>query len=77
MTVVLHDCCADARTHTHTPAFANLCIAHSSATNTAIDLTGESDIERVLELPSSGKAARIGYLGPLRAASAPAISTAG
>ena len=39
--------------------------------------TGESDMERVLELPSSGKAARVGYLGPLRAATAPAFSTAG
>ncbi|KAL3138685.1 hypothetical protein ABBQ32_006440 [Trebouxia sp. C0010 RCD-2024] len=39
---------------------------------------GESDMERVLELPSSGKAARVGYLGPLRAASAGgAVTTAG
>lgn len=49
----------------------------SLAIHMGICSTGESDTERVLELPSSGKAARIGYLGPLRAATAPAISTAG
>lgn len=50
---------------------------HNTVSDTAIGPAGESDIERILELPSSGKAARIGYLGPLRAATAPAVSTAG
>lgn len=55
-------------------AFLSFC---SNAEKTATNPPGESDMERVLELPSSGKAARIGYLGPLHAASAPAVATAG
>ena len=63
--------------HANTPELHLSVTVRRIVTKTATAPPGESDTERVLELPSSGKAARIGYLGPLRAASAPAISTAG